>query len=155
MEPALSVGEWLDGKNARPKVVDLETQAVSTSSAPIATTPARTSSAPSPSAPSPSAAATPFTARSDTAPVPVKSDPAPASISTPTAVTERKLSPKEPEPKQEAKSLEIEQPDSDDDMTASPVMAFTPKSAGVSVVSTPTANGSNVTAVSNYPLTYN
>lgn len=155
IEAALSASEWFGGKNARPKVIDLETRAVSASSAPIAT-PTRSATAPqAPSAAEPSQKTTPI--RSDTAPAPVASTPAPASVNAPSAPDSKPLTPKESPPAKEesAKSLEIEQPDSEDEASApAPAPpASAAKSQSVSIVSSPATNGGpNVTAPKDHLL---
>lgn len=149
-EPALTAAEWLGGKNARPKMIDLETNSISSSSAPIPAAPTKSASTPAPAPAAP--AATPAPTRSETAPA--KSEPAPASSTTaPSSAGETKpLTPpkaESPTParapeqasEQSAKDLEIQQPEepSDDEADA--------PAAAVATVSTPAPNGSSVVAV--------
>ncbi|KAK1921449.1 microtubule binding protein [Papiliotrema laurentii] len=149
IEPALSSSDWFGGKDARPKVVDLETRSVSSSSAPIPAAPTKSASTPAPAP----AASTPTPVRSETAPT--KSEPAPASLTTaPSTATETKpLAPPSPVAEPKAKDLEIQQPESDDEPEPAPSSApEAPKSANVSIVSTPAPNGSSVTAPKDHLL---
>jgi coronin-1B/1C/6 len=97
IEPALTSSEWLSGKTANPKLVDLETQAITTSSTPI-------SAPPKPHhAPEKSQSAPP----SYQAPKEVKNEPKLAAVT-------------EPEPEPEAGGMEIEQKDEESEEEAVP-----------------------------------
>lgn len=151
-EPALSASDFLAGKSARPKLIDLETKAISTSSDPIA-------AAPSP-APVPTSASTPTE--------PTKSKSAPAAYATPTPPKQEKekeepksafkeeftpistpaVMPKlDAEHEPEAKSLEIDQPESEDEQPAVPAPAASKSEPSVKEVPAPSSNG-QVAAVS-------
>ncbi|WWD22902.1 hypothetical protein CI109_107397 [Kwoniella shandongensis] len=156
IEPALTASEFFDGKTARPKLVDLETRAITTSSAPIPAAqhaePSKSKSAPAgytaPSAPTPA----PAPAATPSPPPAVKEEPKP----TPAAVAKELDS----VPEVTAKALEIEQPDSEDEKepaaAASPVKAVQESFAGLAVsgekkteAPTPKTNGGSVSAPSN------
>lgn len=151
-EPALSASAWLGGKDARPKVVDLETRAVSSSDAPISAPPkADPSAAPASEPSAPSTPATP--ARQASTPV-SRSEPEPEPTPTPTPA------PAAPAPAEEpssAKGLEIEQPDSEDEEPAAApsASASAPAAApsSISTVTTPGINGTpSVTAPKDHLL---
>lgn len=119
IEPALSASDFFAGKTARPKVIDLETRAVSTSEGPIPSAPSGTATpAAAPSLP-PSETAKSKSAPADYAP-PTKEEPKPAAKQlepepVPAPVPSPAPAPVEREPDVQAKSLEIEQPESDDE----------------------------------------
>jgi coronin-1B/1C/6 len=144
----LSASDFFSGKSAQPKLIDLETKAISTSSAPIASAPA---------------------AKSSPVEAPSKSQSAPANYRTPTATATRKAEPvsafkeefspeSSPETKPaakveepEAKSLEIEQPESEDEEpTPAPAVAAAVPAAKEEpkVKEIPAPAKSEVTAVS-------
>lgn len=125
-EPALSASDFFSGKSAQPKLIDLETKAISTSSATIAAAPAAAAAAKA----------------SPTESAPTKSQSAPANYHTPTAPKKVEpvsafkeefspesspdIAPKKESEAVEAKSLEIEQPESEDEEltpAAAPVAA--------------------------------
>ncbi|WOO82822.1 Coronin-like protein crn1 [Vanrija pseudolonga] len=116
IEPALTAAEWLSGKTARPKVVDLETQATSVNNTPIraaASKAATPAAAPSPS-PSPAPKEEPKAAPKAEPETPKEPTPAPTppkAATPPPAAVSRASEP----PKEEAKSLEIAQPDDSED----------------------------------------
>jgi len=157
-EPALSASDFFSGKSAQPKLIDLETKAISSSSAPISAAPA----------------AAPKASPTETAPAPTKSQSAPANYHTPTATkkvepvsafkeefspesspaTTPKMAPA-PEPVASAKSLEIEQPESEDEEPAASAPAPTSASAPAAAKEEPStkaipasATSGEVTAVS-------
>ncbi|ORX34981.1 hypothetical protein BD324DRAFT_633486 [Kockovaella imperatae] len=124
-EAALSGSDWFGGKDARPKVVDLQTKAVSTNSTPIASTPKKAAPTKTQSEPIPK---TPTPAR-EPSPSPVnKTETAAAGVAaagtaglTAAATVAEAEKPKD-QPVEAAKDLEIEQPDSEDEAPAkSPV----------------------------------
>jgi coronin-1B/1C/6 len=128
MEPALSASDFFAGKTSRPKVVDLETRAISTSKAPIPAAPSPAPTEPSKSKSAPAA----YT-------IPVKEDPK-------TFATETEVSPTPSIPAASQKEgLEIVQPDSEDE-TPVRTPANEESVTGVKVVPEPASNGS-VTAV--------
>ncbi|ORY30791.1 hypothetical protein BCR39DRAFT_528339 [Naematelia encephala] len=147
IEPALTSSEWFGGKTARPKLIDLETHAVSTSDAPIPATP-------TPAPPKP---------KEEPKPVP-KEEPKeePKSIPKeepkPEPVPELRETPipsppaviKELEPLASAEGLEIEQPDSEDEAPVSAPPTGSVKE--ISTVTTPVANGSTVSAPKDHLL---
>ncbi|KAI9632154.1 uncharacterized protein MKK02DRAFT_35550 [Dioszegia hungarica] len=122
-EAALSSSSWLSGKNAQPKMIDLETQAISSSSAPVPSAPAaQPSKTKSMGTPSAASAYTPT--RSDSTPTPAKTEGKDPKIQAETAaaahVSAVTASPPFPNsgaptpnkaPEQDGK--EIEQPDSE------------------------------------------
>ncbi|GFZ44847.1 Coronin-like protein [Saitozyma sp. JCM 24511] len=117
IEPALSASDFFAGKTARPKVIDLETRAVSTSEGPIPSAPSGTATpSAAPSLP-PSETAKSKSAPADYAP-PTKEEPKPTPKQLepePVPVPSPAPAPVEREPDVQAKSLEIEQPESDDE----------------------------------------
>ncbi|WVR03213.1 hypothetical protein IAU60_000204 [Kwoniella sp. DSM 27419] len=130
IEPAQTAADFFNGKTTRPKLVDLETQATSSDTAPIPSAPtifqagsepARSATAPQLTTPAP-------------APEPVKEEAKPAASPPPTASMSRKEIDSVPEVS--AKSLEVEQPDSEDEeppKTSSPVSAVKESLASLSV----------------------
>ena len=159
-EAALSGSEWFGGKDARPKVIDLQTKAVSVNSTPIAATkreaPTKTQSEPIPKTASPPR---------EPSPTPGPKAAAAGAVGAVTGAVgavgavlglASSEKPKE-EPKETARELEIEQLDSRDEtkVTQSPVERKASTPAPVKEASTPvkeastpaTVNGA-VTAVS-------
>lgn len=152
-EAALSASEWLGGKDARPKIVDLETRAVSSSNTPIAAPPKADGSAAR--AFESSAPSTP--ARKMTEP---ESTPQPVSRSAeapsaPAASTPVAAAPTPSSALEASDPVEIEQPDSDDEPEAPAPAAKEPESApsAVTTVTTPGINGTpSVTAPKDHLL---
>lgn len=125
IQPAQTAADFFSGKNARPKLVDLETQAVSSSSEPIPVTP----SAPKKSQTAPATFASP-TPTPKEEPKPKEPEPAPAASAAAPA----------PEPDLTAKELEIAQPDepdSDEEPSPAPVRSSPPSAVAASPASTP------------------
>ncbi|OCF30801.1 deoxyuridine 5'-triphosphate nucleotidohydrolase [Kwoniella heveanensis CBS 569] len=111
IEPAQTAADFFAGKTTRPKLVDLETRATSSNSAPI---PSSTIATPKPSTPAPEPTYTPPTASTPSpAPELVKEEfkSTPAASAVPASVRKEIDS----VPEVTAKGLEIEQPDSEDE----------------------------------------
>lgn len=89
IEPALTSSDWLNGKTARPNMIDLETRQVSASSAPIASTPAPAPAAAKASAPASASASASGTATPN-APKDTTSTSIPQSPDVPTPRTQTK-----------------------------------------------------------------
>ena len=148
----MSASDFFSGKSAQPKLIDLETKAISTSSAPIASAPSAKSSpveAPSKSQSAPANYHTPTATATATR----KAEPVSAFKEefSPESSPEAKPAAKAEEP--EAKSLEIEQPESEDEepTPAPAVVAPTPAPAAKeepTVKEIPAPAKSEVTAVS-------
>ncbi|WRT63362.1 uncharacterized protein IL334_000267 [Kwoniella shivajii] len=129
IEPAQTAADYFAGKTARPKVLDLETRATSSNSAPI---PESVKPAPTPAASAPAASATP----SPPAPEPIKKEAKTETAPAPTPASTKKEIDSVPEVT--AKGLEIEQPDSEDEKEPEkkedqPVKAVQESLAGLSV----------------------
>ncbi|WWC67163.1 uncharacterized protein I206_101070 [Kwoniella pini CBS 10737] len=135
IEPAQTASEYFGGKTARAKVIDLETRATSTNSAPV---PESVKSAPaSAPAPAPVAPSTP-----SPAPEPIKEETKTAPAPTP-ASTKQEI---DSVPEVTAKGLEIEQPDESEDEKVEekkpePVKAVSESFAGLSVKDEKKENG--------------
>ncbi|WWC85478.1 uncharacterized protein L201_000342 [Kwoniella dendrophila CBS 6074] len=147
IESAQTAADYFDGKSARPKVVDLETRATSTNTAPIPE-PVKSAPAPTPAAAPAPIASSPTPAASSTptppAPEPVKEEAKTAPAPTP-ASTAKEI---DSVPEVTAKGLEIEQPDSDDEKVEEkkpePVKAVQESFAALSVKDEKKENGSGV-----------
>ena len=167
-EPSLAGHEWLSGTNVRPNLVDLQTKAVTANSTPKAAAPKRdaptkTQSEPiparQPSPPSPSPAPTPTTKvideadetpasptiKDDAATIGTAAGVAGLAVGGATAVAVGK---ERAEPKEDAKNLEIEQPDSEDEEHDKPASPVSTSQATPAAAEPPKAS---VTAVSVFP----
>ena len=174
-EAALAGHEWLGGKDARPNVLDLQTKTVTANSTPIAAAPkrdvptktqsepipARQPSPPSPSpAPAPSLttkaipekeepepdkeeASSPVDIKGDTAAVGAAAGVTGVAIGAGSAVIAEK---ERDEPKEDAKGLEIEQPDSEDEEKVEPTTSQSTSKPTPTAVEPPKASVTSVSA---------
>jgi coronin-1B/1C/6 len=150
-EPALSASDFFSGKSAQPKLIDLETKAISTSSAPIASTPTAAKSSPVEAPSKSQSAPANYHTPTATATATRKAEPVSAFKEefSPESSPETKPAAKAEEP--EAKSLEIEQPESEDEEpTPAPAVAAAVPAAKEEpkVKEVPAPAKSEVTAVS-------
>ena len=157
-EPALSASDFFSGKSAQPKLIDLETKAISSSSAPVAAAPAAAAkSSPTESAPTKSQSAP---ANYHTPTAPKKVEPVSAFKEEFSPESSPEVTPKKENEAVEAKSLEIEQPESEDETPApapvsaapAPVVAASAMKEEPKVKEIPAPSKSEVTAVSYYVL---